>query len=293
MAAPIHLALTFDDRFWAPAYATMRSVCLASRQRRDLTFHLLHKRLSAAHRAELSAIVTEFGATLIDYAIESNQTFAAIGKGFTFRYRFNDMVLARLIFDRLLPKSVERLIYIDCDIMARSPIEDLWNTDLDGLPLGGVPDPHRNRVMLGRDLKSKADLFAPGDAYLNGGVLLIDLEQWAKADLVARTEEFRQNGLLGRIYYDQDIINLVFRNNWKPLDFRWNLGNPRPAHEVLEPHLVHYSGDRKPWNPASGTAFAQTYRHVMTNDVYYRYLRERLGAALLRPLSKLIGARTA
>lgn len=290
MDEPIHIALTFDDGFWAPAYATMRSVCLASRKRSQLVFHLLHKGLTAAHRTKVHAINVEFGAHLVDYPLDRNPVFAEITRGFTFRYRFNDMVLARLIFDRLLPKSVKRLVYIDCDVMVRAPIEDLWASNLDGLPLGGVLDPQRHRIMLGREFRAKTDLFDYADSYLNGGVLLIDLRQWAEADLVGKTEEFRQRGLLDRLFYDQDILNLVFKGRFKPLDFRWNLGNPRPAHEALEPFLVHYSGDRKPWNPFSGTAFAQLYRHVMTNEVYYQYLRERAKRLAFKPFRRLMRA---
>ena len=40
MTGPIHIVLTFDDNFWAPAYAVARSICLSTR-RRDLVFHLL------------------------------------------------------------------------------------------------------------------------------------------------------------------------------------------------------------------------------------------------------------
>lgn len=280
MSRAIHIALTFDDSFWAPAYATMRSAALASARPGDLVFHLLHKGLSVASRRELDAVTAEFGVTLRDYPLDADPVFAEIRRGFSFRYRFNDMVLARLIFDRLLPRDVERLIYIDCDVMVRAPIEDLWNTDLEGRPLGGISDPHRHRVMLGRDFKAKRDLFEYQDDYMNGGVLLIDLKQWAKADLLARTEEFRKRGMLDRLYYDQDILNLVFKHNWTQLDWRWNVGNARPEHEALEPFILHYSGDFKPWTPFSGVAFAQLYRHVMTNDVFYRYLRYRLARRL-------------
>lgn len=292
MNESIHIALTFDDGFWAPAYATMRSICLASRRRADLVFHLLHKRLSAKHRAVLDTIGTEFGAALKDYPLDRDQAFADIAVGFTFRYRFNEMVLARLVFDRLLA-GVERLIYVDCDVMVMAPIETLWNTDLGGMALGAISDPNRHLVMLGREFRGKADLFNFHDDYLNSGVLLIDLKKWAAADLVARTAEFRRQGILDRLYYDQDIINLVFRGNWQKLDSRWNVGNARPAHEMLEPFLLHYSGDRKPWNLISGAAFAGLYRHVMTNDVFYRFFRERLARRLLKPVrwaQKLGGA---
>ena len=63
MTAPIHIALTFDDNFWAPAYALMRSVCLFTRRRRDLVFHLCHRTLLPAHQTDLEGIAEEFGGT--------------------------------------------------------------------------------------------------------------------------------------------------------------------------------------------------------------------------------------
>ncbi len=280
----IHIALTFDDGFWAPAFATMRSVALSSRRQIDLNFHLLHKHLSPAHRAELDAIAEEFpGISLHDYPIAEALSFAEIKRGFVFKWRrLNDMVLARLLFDRLLPETVRRLIYLDCDVMVRHPIEDLWTTDLGGKTLGGVIDPHRHKVMLGREFREKTDIFAYPEPYLNGGVLVIDLERWAAADLVSRTAQFREAGLLDRLYYDQDIINLVFRNDWTALDFRWNVGNASREHEALEPHIVHYSGDFKPWGLIPGAAFFSTYRHVMTEEKYYAFLRFRWSRALRR-----------
>ncbi len=44
----------------------------------------------------------------------------------------------------------------------------------------------------------------------------------------------------------------------------------------MHPVIVHYTGHRHPWNMFSGTAFQRLYRHVMTNDIYYAYLAERL-----------------
>jgi lipopolysaccharide biosynthesis glycosyltransferase len=289
MGEPIHIALTFDDGFWAPAYAVMRSACLASRRRADLVFHLVYKGLSPEHRQRLGAITDEFGATLRDYPLDSNADFQELSRGFVFRYRFNEMILARLGFDRILPPDLRRVIYLDCDVMVHAPIEDLWATDLNGLALGGVEDPHRHLVMLGREFRGKADLFDFHQPYLNSGVLLIDMARWRAADLIGRVENFREQGLLTRLYYDQDIINLVFAGNWLALDWRWNAGNPRQAHEMLEPFILHYSGDRKPWNLVSGTAFSNLYRHVMTNAVYYDFMKERTRRRLLKPLKRLPG----
>ena len=71
-AGPLHIALTFDDYFWAPAYATMRSVCLTTRRRADLVFHLFHWHLADENRAILDAIGTEFGARIVHTALAEN-----------------------------------------------------------------------------------------------------------------------------------------------------------------------------------------------------------------------------
>ena len=52
----MHIALTFDDNFWAPAYATMRSVCLFTHRRSELVFHLCHRTITDQHRADLAKI---------------------------------------------------------------------------------------------------------------------------------------------------------------------------------------------------------------------------------------------
>ena len=68
---------------------------------------------------------------------------------------------------------------------------------------------------------------------------------------------------------------MVFAGNWLELPWRFNLMLPRKAHEGLGAAILHYTGYRLPWNLYSGVAFSRTYRHVMTNDVFYRQLRER------------------
>jgi len=283
MPGPIHVALTFDDGFWAPAYATMRSACLASRRPADLRFHLFHRGLAPDHRQALDAITAEFGAGLLHYDLSGNARFIAFLEGLSFHPKLTNLVYARLLLPELLPGEIARILYLDCDMMVRAPLEDLAERDLEGHPIAAVLDTGRHRHMLGRDLKANADLFDFHFAYFNAGLLVIDREGFARADLPGRTRALHQSGVLARIQYDQAILNLVFKDDWLPLEAGWNLTNPVPAHEVLEPRLVHYTGPKKPWTLFSGVAYERVYRHVMTNAVFYRYLRERLLKRLLGP----------
>lgn len=290
MSDKIHIVLTFDDGFWAPAYATMRSIGLSSHRPADIVFHLFHRGLSDLHRQSLNAITTEFGAALVDHDLTANARFAQLLEGLTFHPKLTNLVYARLLLPELLPEGIERILYLDCDMMVRAPIEELAELDLAGKPIAAVLDAGRHRHMLGRDLVTNKDLFDFNFAYFNAGLLVIDREGFAQADLPARTRAFHEAGVLDRIQYDQAILNLVFKDNWFPLDWRWNLTSPQPAHEVFEPRLVHYTGPKKPWTLFSGVAYARVYRHVMTNDVFKAFFRERLKKALLRPF-KIFSAR--
>lgn len=275
MAASLHIALTFDDNFWAPAFATMRSICLASLRPDDLHFHLIHIGLNDGHRRALDAIATEFPATLHYLDLTDHEAYRDFVRQLPIAPPFTPIIYARLLLDRLLPDA-ERIVYLDCDTYVRGPIEQLAETDLAGKAIGAILDPHRHRAMLGRDFRQNRDLFDFHFRYFNSGVLVIDRARYGAAGLTEMALNLSASGALKRIQYDQAILNLALRDNWLPLDPMWNLMSPTPAHEALEPNLLHYTGYRKPWTLMSQAAFAQAYRHTMTNDVFYAFWRERL-----------------
>jgi lipopolysaccharide biosynthesis glycosyltransferase len=285
MSAPIHIALTFDDNFWAPAYAVMRSICLFTKRRGDLVFHLLHRPLSDEHRDDLRAIESEFGARLVWYDLDRSPLFADIAARMPENKRLSNIVYARLVIDQFVDPSITRILYLDCDLLIRAPIETLYETDLEGHPIAAVRDTLGPFIVGGRDLKNNRDLFDIADPYFNAGVLLIDLERWRQARLIDRLEAMFADGTMDRIYYDQDFLNLVFKHDWLRLAPTWNVIDARHAHEGLDLNIMHYTSAQKPWQLVSNVAFRRIYRHVMTNELFYRYLRHRLK----RRLRRLVG----
>jgi lipopolysaccharide biosynthesis glycosyltransferase len=285
--APLNVALTFDDNYWAPAYAVMRSICLSSNQPGDLVFHLFHIGLSVEHRAALTPIADEFGATLLHTDLAANTAYRVFVADLPIARPFSPVIYARLLLDQLLPPEITRLAYLDCDTLVRAPIETLLATDLGGKAIAAVLDAHRHMQMFGRDLKRNREIFDYNFAYFNSGVLLIDRQAYGAADVPARTRDMSTKGLLQRLQYDQALLNLVFKDNWLPLDYRWNLICPEPAHEALEPFVLHYTGPKKPWGLLPGAAFGRLYRHTMTNAVFEQFRRERLMAVLRSPLKRL------
>jgi lipopolysaccharide biosynthesis glycosyltransferase len=274
---PIHIALTFDDKYWAPAYTTMRSICMVSTRARDIVFHLMHVGLSDRHKVDLAAVTAEFGARLVYYDLDAlgilKQRIAALPR--VGMHINTPIVYTRLFLTDIVPKDVERLIFIDSDMMVRAPIEQIYDLDLEGYPIAAASDPYRTGFQTGRDLKPKR-YYSTTDLFFNAGLLVIDTRKMAEIDTVGTILTLLTPDEVAGLYYDQDILNIVFRNNWLVLDKLWNLQNPLPAHEVLDPFVVHYTGIHKPWLLFKKPAFKRMYRHMMTNAYYYRYFRERL-----------------
>lgn len=274
-----HIALTFDDNFWAPAYAVMRSVCLFTHEREVLVFHLCHRTLTEAHRADIAAISDEFPVELRWHDLDRSDLFTDIAARMPENKRLSNIVYARLIIDRLVGNEAGRVLYLDCDMLVRDDVGWLFDLDLKGNSIAAVRDTIGAFITGGRDLRNNRDIFDPADCYFNAGMVLIDLEKWRDADILGRMEEAYATGVMQRIYYDQDLLNLIFRGHWLELPWRWNTIDARHAHEGLNPAILHYTGDNKPWGVLSGTfqsvAFARLYRHVMTNRLFYSFARHR------------------
>jgi lipopolysaccharide biosynthesis glycosyltransferase len=288
----IDVALTFDTNFWAPAFATMRSICLFTKRRTDLTFHLCHRPLRPDQIEDLFELESEFGVTLKFYDITASSSFNDKIANLPFDKRLTNIVYARLLFDELLPPELTRLIYVDSDMMMVAPIENLWTADLQGKTLGAVPERWGAFIATGKDFRKNRDLFDPADPYFNAGLLVIDLARWRDAAVADEIVNFTKTGIMSRIYYDQDFLNIVFRHDFQPLDPRWNVIGPHFAHEGIEVFNLHYVGKSKPWNLVSNVAFFRMYRHVMTNRVFYKFFRHRIRRRLnsffpfIRPIGK-------
>lgn len=289
---PIHIALTFDDRYWAPAYATMRSICLVTKRRADIVFHLMHIGLSEDHRQALLPITSEYGAKLEFYDLEANPALMdRVRELPPVRHRhlnFSPMVYIRLFLTDIVPAEVTRLIYIDCDMMVRAPIEELYELDLEGHPIAAVLDPYSTGFQTGRDFRPKR-YYDTTEPFFNAGLMVIDTRRLAALDVIGKVRKTLTPEEFAAVYYDQDILNIALRNDWRVLDITWNLQNPTPSHEALNPKLIHYTGTNKPWLMSGETAFKRNYRHIMTNEYFYLFLRERIAARfpMLKPFLKL------
>lgn len=109
---------------------------------------------------------------------------------------------ARLYLSELLPHTVNKVLYLDCDVLVLGSLSDLYNTDISVSYFAGVCD-------CVSPLHKKAIGLQKEENYYNAGVLLINLGLWRDCLAVEKFKDFslRYNGNVP--YADQGIINGV------------------------------------------------------------------------------------
>jgi lipopolysaccharide biosynthesis glycosyltransferase len=168
----------------------------------------------------------------------------------------------RLVLESAFDDSVQRVIYLDADLVVLGDLSDLAAIDLGGKTVGAVMDFAIRRWGGPRTCEALKSQRQHADrSYFNAGVLVIDLDAWRRKrvrDLAVRFLFENQ----GRIHcWDQDALNHALGGDWCELDPRWNrmcywerqeFPDPPFSDEVMAslstPNIVHFTGRRKPWN---------------------------------------------
>lgn len=130
--------------------------------------------------------------------------------------RWNISTFGRLYMASALPKTVHKVLNIDCDTIIVDTIEPLWNTDMTGKVFGGmlecINDRYRRNV-------GKND----GDYYLNGGIVFLNLDEVRVGNYERKFTDYITKYGSSLAYLDQDVLNGVVEQEKKvKLPMRYN-----------------------------------------------------------------------
>ena len=125
---------------------------------------------------------------------------------------FNRLFIGKILSDF----DLERVIYLDCDIIVNSNISELWNYPLDDATIGMAVDP------LGRRHKQNVGV-EENKPYYNSGVLLINFNKWNKNKCEEKLISFATQHQGSTPYVDQGLINGALKNYIKPIPLKFNL----------------------------------------------------------------------
>lgn len=262
---PIHIACTSDDRYIAHTAAMLHSVRWHAPDA-DLRVHFLSgSEPSREVRMPLAAMARELG-------IEMNWVDVpeTLMEGLSSRDYLSRVVWYRVFMPELLPE-LDRVLYLDSDVIAMASIGPLWATPLDNDYFAAVTN-----VVPKHFAQRATQLGLPGAReYFNLGVALWNLDIMRKEGFTAGVLRYARENLPKLLWLEQDAINVLHWRRRRVLHPRWNCQNgiycrswgtglldPGEMQEALEaPALLHFEGGSfaKPWHLLSTHPLRERY----------------------------------
>jgi hypothetical protein len=129
-----------------------------------------------------------------------------------------------LLLAEWLPETLERVLFLDADLLVLDDAAKLWETETGERVLAAVPDAAIPLCSAPRGLKDLGELGIPAHApYFNAGVMLIRLAAWRERNITKRAYDYLRKVGDRVDFLHQEALNAVLWADWLPLDGRWNL----------------------------------------------------------------------
>ena len=282
----IHIFFASDNNFVLPLYNALSSILRNANVQDNLNFYILDKDISENNKNKIKNLkkVKPFN---IEY-IKINDDLFKDCPLLKICGHISLQTYYRYIIPRVKP-NLPKVLYLDCDILVKSSLSDLWNIDLKDTYCGAVQELYKDSNIDARRLNVKT--------YFNAGVLLLNnkkmIEDNTTDELFRVTKDLYESGNL--VYQDQDVLNVVFNDNitWMSPRFNYQQNMSGDSSEKIYSQteleyakrnvvLVHYNSGIKPWlgNYDSSFFFKDYYMELFRNGFYYKLYQLFLKSAV-------------
>lgn len=177
----------------------------------------------------------------------------------------------RLLAPQLLPPELNRVLYLDPDILVINPLRPLWETELNGNLFAAAA--HTGKTELANNV-NKLRLGTEQD-YYNSGVLLMDLDLGRREIRPQVLFDYVAQHRKELVLPDQDVLNALYSKQILPLeDVQWNYDARNYSNYLLRSGgvcdirwvmehtaILHFCGKEKPWKPKYFRRFGILYQH--------------------------------
>lgn len=286
----MYIVCATDNKFVQHCAVTIVSILKNNTSK--VIIYLLTEGLSLYNEKQLTDLVTSNGGELHIIPVNSE---ALKNCPMPPLFKLSHISIAtyyRLLVSELLPEEIDKVIYLDCDIVVRHSIDDLWNYNIDGYAIGAVYQ------IADWNIDAIKRLSYPiSYGYFNAGVLLINLKYWRENQISGQLFEYLEKNKDKIIFHDQDALNGVLHGKCLRLPCKWNMQNGffkksvftiistkneesisyyddyknQIPKEIYDPVIVHYVSKPKPWEIGCTHPYKREYYHYLNQTPWYNY----------------------
>lgn len=161
----------------------------------------------------------------------------------------------RLLLPEILPTDIDKVIYLDSDIVVVEDIANLWNVNLEDNFIAAVEDEGSLEQVKRLKLPAK-------NLYFNAGVCIFNIKKIREIDFQNIWKKYFEENKNRITLQDQDILNGVFNGKCRYVGLRWNANGrlysnfnilehayseTEAEYAVHNPAIIHYTDKNKPW----------------------------------------------
>ena len=244
----MNILLSFNSNYYMPALVLLQSLLVNNRWCADIRVYVLYADLKPGEIRRFSQVAEESGIAKAIFLPVDPEKFkdAPLHLKWISRETYY-----RLLAQEMLPGDVERVLYLDVDMIVMGSLEEFYHQDFDGKLLvacnrhgpGGVDPQRLEQLTLPRDT-----------IYFNAGTLLYDLAGQRREIDPSILYEYPVLFYKQLKYGDQDVLNAVFYGLTKFADWRvYNCFDSAISRQREEDRvrrsckIFHYNGKGKPW----------------------------------------------
>lgn len=260
----VHVAMTLDSEYLRGSIAAVHSALKHASCPENIFFHFILGEFDSASPRVLTQLVrSTFPSLIFKVYIFREDTVINLISSSIREALENPLNYARNYLGDILDPCVDRVIYLDSDLVLVDDIHKLWNIILTKSKIIGAPEYcHANFTKYFTDNFWSDPVISRvfgsrRPCYFNTGVMVMDLVRWREGNYRKRIENWMEIQRRKRIYDLGSLppFLLVFAGNVEAIDHRWNqhgLGgdNVKGSCRSLHPgpvSLLHWSGKGKPW----------------------------------------------
>lgn len=281
------IVLASDNRYVQHCAVVITSI-IENNINEDVVFYILTEGIDENNKEKLHSVEKKYGKTIFIRIVPSD-----IVKGLPMPSYMSDHISIatyyRLFAASLLPDTLDKIIYLDSDIVVRQRISDLWNIEMGDSPLAAVYQANEwadnngtwERLNISRE-----------DGYFNAGVLMINLKYWREQNVQKKLLNYIEKYYEKIHSHDQDTLNAVLGSKTISLNCKWNLlpfffedytrySFPQKANlelindAIKNPAIVHFVYKPKPWEAGCSNPFRSEYYKYLSLTPWRGYHHKR------------------
>lgn len=276
----MNIVVCTDHKYIMPCGVLLYSLCKNNSKNKIVFNLIIDESVTENDRENFSNVKKDFqNVELVYYQIDGTifDNFPNLGNGIY----VSKATYYRLYLSEILPRTMNKVLYLDCDMVVRKNILDLWNTNIENVAAAVAPDGMDGLVQLYNRLEYPME-----KGYFNAGMMLINLKYWRENGIHERCLNYIKHHYEKIVSHDQDVLNYVLQDSKINVDLTYNFGESflyKP--EVMQfyyakykqmiektlhdPAIVHFTIS-KPWKENCMNPFRSLFFKYRNETIWRR-----------------------